>query len=162
MDAGNLLKPMLGRGDLRCMGATTLKEYKRYIEKDLALERRFQPVYCDQPSVEDMISILRGLRERYEVHHRVIISDGALVSAAVLADRYIASRFLLDKAIDLVDESAARLNMEITFKPDQLDEIERIVQRLEMEKISLGNDSGKAAKERLVSLKDKQKKLNDQ
>ncbi len=116
MDAGNLLKPMLARGELRCIGATTLDEYRQYIEKDAALERRFQQVFVDQPSVEDTISILRGLKERYEVHHGVRISDNALVAAAVLSTRYISDRFLPDKAIDLVDESAARLKMVIHFK----------------------------------------------
>nr|XP_009589338.1 chaperone protein ClpB4, mitochondrial-like [Nicotiana tomentosiformis] len=169
MDAGNLLKPMLGRGELRCIGATTLNEYRKYIEKDPALERRFQQVYCGQPSVEDAISILRGLRERYELHHGVKISDSALVSAAVLADRYITERFLPDKAIDLVDEAAAKLKMEITSKPTELDEIDRAVLKLEMEKLSLKNDTDKASKERLnklendlKSLKAKQKELNEQ
>lgn len=169
MDAGNLLKPMLGRGELRCIGATTLNEYRKYIEKDPALERRFQQVFCDQPSVEDTISILRGLRERYELHHGVKISDGALVAAAVLADRYISERFLPDKAIDLVDEAAAKLKMEITSKPTELDEIDRAVLKLEMEKLSLKNDTDKASKERLTklesdleSLKEKQKELNEQ
>ncbi|KAJ1398759.1 P-loop containing nucleoside triphosphate hydrolase [Sesbania bispinosa] len=132
MDAGNLLKPMLGRGELRCIGATTLDEYRKYIEKDPALERRFQQVYVDQPSVEDTISILRGLRERYELHHGVRISDSALVEAAILSDRYISGRFLPDKAIDLVDEAAAKLKMEITSKPTALDEINRL-NRLEAE-----------------------------
>ena len=118
MDAGNLLKPMLARGELHCIGATTLDEYRQHIEKDAALERRFQPVLVDQPSVEDTISILRGLRERYEVHHGVRIKDGALVSAAVLSNRYITDRFLPDKAIDLVDESAAKLRTEIDSMPD--------------------------------------------
>ncbi|XP_071701624.1 chaperone protein ClpB4, mitochondrial [Rutidosis leptorrhynchoides] len=169
MDAGNLLKPMLGRGELRCIGATTLNEYRKYVEKDPALERRFQQVFCDQPSVEDTISILRGLRERYELHHGVKISDGALVSAAVLADRYISERFLPDKAIDLVDESAAKLKMEITSKPTELDEIDRAVLKIEMEKLSLKNDTDKASKERLMklesdleSLKEKQKEFNEQ
>ncbi|KAL9231515.1 hypothetical protein vseg_006737 [Gypsophila vaccaria] len=169
MDAGNLLKPMLGRGELRCIGATTLNEYRKYIEKDPALERRFQQVFCGQPSVEDTVSILRGLRERYELHHGVTISDGALVSAAVLSDRYITERFLPDKAIDLVDEAAAKLKMEITSKPTELDEIDRAVLKLEMEKLSLKNDTDKASKERLHKLendlnllKEKQKELNDQ
>ncbi|KAF5743358.1 chaperone protein ClpB4 mitochondrial [Tripterygium wilfordii] len=169
MDAGNLLKPMLGRGELRCIGATTLTEYRKYIEKDPALERRFQQVFVGQPSVEDTISILRGLRERYELHHGVKISDSALVSAAVLADRYITDRFLPDKAIDLVDEAAAKLKMEITSKPTELDEIDRAVLKLEMEKLSLKNDTDKASKERLSklesdlnSLKQKQKELNEQ
>ncbi|MQL75935.1 hypothetical protein Taro_008323 [Colocasia esculenta] len=167
MDAGNLLKPMLGRGELRCIGATTLNEYRKYIEKDPALERRFQQVYCGQPSVEDTISILRGLRERYELHHGVKISDSALVSAAVLSDRYITERFLPDKAIDLVDEAAAKLKMEITSKPTELDEVDRAVLKLEMEKLSLKNDTDKASKERLsklendlATLKQKQKELS--
>ncbi|KAJ8751694.1 hypothetical protein K2173_025860 [Erythroxylum novogranatense] len=169
MDAGNLLKPMLGRGELRCIGATTLNEYRKYIEKDPALERRFQQVFCEQPSVEDTISILRGLRERYELHHGVKISDGALVSAAILADRYITERFLPDKAIDLVDEAAAKLKMEITSKPTELDEVDRAVLKLEMEKLSLKNDTDKASKERLSKiendlnvLKQNQKELNEQ
>lgn len=169
MDAGNLLKPMLGRGELRCIGATTLNEYRKYIEKDPALERRFQQVFCGQPSVEDAISILRGLRERYELHHGVKISDSALVSAAVLADRYITERFLTDKAIDLVDEAAAKLKIEITSKPTELDEIDRAVIKLEMEKLSLKSDTDKASRERLsklendlLSLKQKQKDLTDQ
>ncbi|KAL4184373.1 hypothetical protein AMTRI_Chr10g225320 [Amborella trichopoda] len=152
MDAGNLLKPMLGRGELRCIGATTLDEYRKYIEKDPALERRFQQVYVDQPSVEDTISILRGLRERYELHHGVRISDGALVEAAILADRYISGRFLPDKAIDLVDEAAAKLKMEITSKPTALDEINRSVLKLEMERLSLTNDTDRASKDRLARL----------
>eukprot|EP01018_Ginkgo_biloba_P006974 Gb_21720 [translate_table: standard] len=152
MDAGNLLKPMLGRGELRCIGATTLNEYRKYIEKDAALERRFQQVYVGQPSVEDTISILRGLRERYELHHGVRISDGALVAAAVLADRYITERFLPDKAIDLVDEAAAKLKMEMTSKPTELDEVDRAVLKLEMERLSLKNDTDKASKERLSKL----------
>ncbi|KAL6629065.1 hypothetical protein ACP70R_028830 [Stipagrostis hirtigluma subsp. patula] len=168
MDAGNLLKPMLGRGELRCIGATTLDEYRKYIEKDAALERRFQQVYCGEPAVEDTVSILRGLRERYEMHHGVKISDGALVAAAVLSDRYITGRFLPDKAIDLVDEAAAKLKMEITSKPIELDEVDREIIRLEMEKLSLKNDTDKASKERLSkleaeleSLKKKQKELSE-
>ncbi|MDX1976099.1 MAG: AAA family ATPase, partial [Pseudanabaenaceae cyanobacterium bins.68] len=137
MDASNLLKPMLARGELRCIGATTLDEYSKYIEKDAALERRFQQVYVDQPSVEDTISILRGLKERYEVHHGVKIADSALVAAAVLSNRYISDRFLPDKAIDLVDESAAKLKMEITSKPLELDEIDRRLLQLQMERLSL-------------------------
>lgn len=137
MDAGNLLKPMLARGELRCIGATTLDEYRKHIEKDAALERRFQQVYVDQPSVEDTISILRGLKERYEVHHGVKITDSALVAAATLSSRYISDRFLPDKAIDLVDEAAAKLKMEITSKPAELEAIERRLMQLEMEKLSL-------------------------
>ncbi|KAK9090780.1 hypothetical protein Sjap_023957 [Stephania japonica] len=169
MDASNLLKPMLGRGELRCIGATTLDEYRKYIEKDPALERRFQQVYVDQPTVEDTISILRGLRERYELHHGVRISDSALVEAAILSDRYISGRFLPDKAIDLVDEAAAKLKMEITSKPTALDEINRSVLKLEMERLSLMNDTDKASKDRLnrleaelSTLKEKQMELTEQ
>ncbi len=143
MDAGNLLKPMLARGELRCIGATTLDEYRKYIEKDAALERRFQQVYVDQPTVENTISILRGLKERYEVHHNVKIADSALVAAATLSARYIADRFLPDKAIDLVDEAAAKLKMEITSKPAELETIDRRLMQLEMEKLSLaGEENG--------------------
>ncbi|KAM7280259.1 hypothetical protein ACFE04_007393 [Oxalis oulophora] len=169
MDAGNLLKPMLGRGELRCIGATTLDEYRKYIEKDPALERRFQQVYVDQPTVENTISILRGLRERYELHHGVRISDIALVEAAILSDRYISGRFLPDKAIDLVDEAAAKLKMEITSKPTALDEINRSVLKLEMEKLSLQNETDKSSKERLSRieaelnlLKERQTQLTEQ
>ncbi len=144
MDAGNLLKPMLARGELRCIGATTLDEYRKYIEKDAALERRFTQVYVGEPSVEDTISILRGLKNRYEVHHAVKITDSALVAAATLSSRYIADRFLPDKAIDLVDEAAAKLKMEITSKPVELETTERRLRQLEMEKLSLEGE-GKAA-----------------
>jgi ATP-dependent Clp protease ATP-binding subunit ClpB len=132
MDAGNMLKPMLARGELHMVGATTLDEYRKHIEKDAALERRFQPVMVDQPSVEDTISILRGLKERYEAHHGVRITDGAVVAAAVLSDRYISDRFLPDKAIDLVDEAAARIRMEITSVPQELDDLRRRVMQLEI------------------------------
>jgi ATP-dependent Clp protease ATP-binding subunit ClpB len=152
MDAGNLLKPMLARGELRCIGATTLSEYRKYLEKDAALERRFQQVLVAQPTVEDTVSILRGLRERYEIHHGVTISDSALVAAAVLSDRYISDRFLPDKAIDLVDESAAKLKMEITSKPEELDEIDRKILQLEMERLSLKKEDDKASRERLDRL----------
>ncbi|MEH1778207.1 MAG: ATP-dependent chaperone ClpB [Nostoc sp.] len=169
MDASNLLKPMLARGELRCIGATTLDEYRKHIEKDAALERRFQQVFVDQPSVEDSISILRGLRERYENHHGVKISDSALVAAAVLSSRYISDRFLPDKAIDLVDEAAARLKMEITSKPEELDEIDRKILQLEMEKLSLQKESDAASRERLerlekeiADLKEEQRTLNTQ
>jgi ATP-dependent Clp protease ATP-binding subunit ClpB len=169
MDASNLLKPMLARGELRCIGATTLDEYRKHIEKDAALERRFQQVYVDQPSVEDSISILRGLRERYENHHGVKISDSALVAAAILSSRYISDRFLPDKAIDLVDEAAARLKMEITSKPEELDEIDRKILQLEMEKLSLQKESDAASRERLerlekeiADLKEEQRTLNTQ
>ncbi|HEY9698821.1 MAG TPA: ATP-dependent chaperone ClpB [Trichocoleus sp.] len=152
MDAGNLLKPMLARGELRCIGATTLDEYRKYIEKDAALERRFQQVYVDQPSVEDTISILRGLKERYEVHHGVKISDSSVVAAATLSNRYISDRFLPDKAIDLVDEAAAKLKMEITSKPEELDEVDRKILQMEMEKLSLQKENDLASRERLERL----------
>ncbi|MEG4418007.1 ATP-dependent chaperone ClpB [Microcoleus sp. LAD1_D5] len=169
MDAGNLLKPMLARGELRCIGATTLDEYRKYLEKDAALERRFQQVYVDQPTVEDTVSILRGLKERYEVHHGVKISDSALVAAATLSTRYISDRFLPDKAIDLVDEAAAKLKMEITSKPEELDEIDRRILQLEMERLSLQKESNTASIERLerlekdlANLKEQQNGLNAQ
>ncbi len=152
MDAGNLLKPMLARGELHCIGATTLDEYRKYIEKDAALERRFQPIFVDQPSVEDTISILRGLRERYEVHHGVRIKDSALVAAAVLSHRYIADRFLPDKAIDLVDEAAARLRTEIESVPVELDEVQRRVMQLEIEREALKKEKDRASKDRLEKL----------
>ena len=152
MDAGNLLKPMLARGELRCIGATTLDEYRQYIEKDAALERRFQPVQVDQPSVEDTISILRGLKEKYEVHHGVRIQDAALVAAAVLSDRYITDRFLPDKAIDLVDESAAKLRTEIDSMPAELDEVSRRVMKLEIEREALKKEKDAPSKERLAKL----------
>ncbi|WP_055074602.1 ATP-dependent chaperone ClpB [Pseudanabaena sp. 'Roaring Creek'] len=152
MDAGNLLKPMLARGELRCIGATTLDEYRKYIEKDAALERRFQQVYVDQPNVEDTISILRGLRDRYESHHNVKISDTALVAAATLSNRYISDRFLPDKAIDLVDEAAAKLKMEITSQPEELDEINRKVIQLEMECLSLKKENDRESLDRLEKL----------
>jgi ATP-dependent Clp protease ATP-binding subunit ClpB len=169
MDAGNLLKPMLARGELRCIGATTLDEYRKYIEKDAALERRFQEVLVDEPDVVDTISILRGLKERYEVHHGVKIADSALVAAAVLSNRYISDRFLPDKAIDLMDESAAKLKMEITSKPEELDEVDRKILQLEMERLSLQRENDPASKERLeklekelANLKEDQSKLNGQ
>ena len=149
MDAGNMLKPMLARGELRMVGATTLDEYRKHIEKDAALERRFQPVLVDQPSVEDTISILRGLKERYETHHGVRITDSAIVAAAVLSDRYIADRFLPDKAIDLVDEAAARLRMEITSDPQELDDLKRRTMQLEIEREALRKEKDAASKERL-------------
>jgi ATP-dependent Clp protease ATP-binding subunit ClpB len=152
MDAGNLLKPMLARGELHCIGATTLDEYRKHIEKDAALERRFQPILVDQPSVEDTISILRGLKERYEVHHGVRIKDSALVAAAVLSNRYITDRFLPDKAIDLVDEAAARLRTEIESMPSELDEILRRVMQLEIEREALKKETDPASKERLSKL----------
>lgn len=152
MDAGNLLKPMLARGELHCIGATTLDEYRKHIEKDAAFERRFQTVLVDQPTVEDTISILRGLKERYEVHHGVRIRDGALVSAAVLSNRYISERFLPDKAIDLVDEAAARLRTEIDSMPSELDEMLRRVMQLEIEREALKKETDRASQERLARL----------
>jgi ATP-dependent Clp protease ATP-binding subunit ClpB len=162
MDASNLLKPMLARGELRCIGATTLDEHRQHIEKDPALERRFQQVFVDQPTVEDTISILRGLKERYEVHHGVRIADNALVAAAVLSSRYIADRFLPDKAIDLMDESAARLKMEITSKPEEIDELDRRILQLEMEKLSLGRESDPASRDRLERLEKELADLGEQ
>ena len=152
MDAGNMIKPMLARGELRLVGATTLDEYRKYIEKDAALERRFQQVYVGEPSVEDTVGILRGLKERYEVHHGVRITDSALVSAATLSDRYITQRFLPDKAIDLVDEAASRLKMEIDSRPEEIDAVERIVRRLEIEEVALQKETDAASKDRLVAL----------
>ena len=159
MDAGNLLKPMLARGELRCIGATTLNEYRKYIEKDTALERRFQPVMVGEPSVEDTISILRGLKERYEVHHGVRIRDAALVAAATLSDRYISDRFLPDKAIDLVDEAAAKLRTEIESMPQPLDEIRRKIMQLEIEEQALKKETDEASKEKLQKITKEKEKL---
>ena len=159
MDAGNLLKPMLARGELHCIGATTLDEYRQHIEKDAALERRFQPVMVDQPTVEDTISILRGLKERYESHHKVRLRDAALVAAAVLSNRYISDRFLPDKAIDLMDEAAAKLRTEMDSRPTQLDEIARRVMQLEIEAVSLRTEKDAASKDRLVKLEKELKEL---
>ena len=153
MDAGNMIKPMLARGELRMVGATTLDEYRKYIEKDAALERRFQQVFVGEPSVEDTVGILRGLKDRYEVHHGVRITDSALVAAATLSDRYITSRFLPDKAIDLVDEAASRLRMEIDSRPVEIDEVERVVRRLEIEEMALAKESDDASKDRLEKLR---------
>ncbi len=153
MDAGNMIKPMLARGELRLVGATTLDEYRKYIEKDAALERRFQQVVVGEPSVEDAVGILRGLKERYEVHHGVRITDSALVAAATLSDRYITSRFLPDKAIDLVDEAASRLRMEIDSRPVEIDEIERVVRRLEIEEMALAKETDDASRSRLDKLR---------
>src|SRR5438874_9861850 len=152
MDAGNMLKPMLARGELRMIGATTLDEYRKYVEKDAALERRFQQVYVGQPSVEDTIAILRGLKERYEVHHGVRIQDAALVAAAVLSDRYVTGRFLPDKAIDLVDEAASRLRIEIDSMPTEIDVVERRIRQLEIERVALAKETDEASRERLVAL----------
>ncbi|MBQ4213456.1 MAG: AAA family ATPase, partial [Selenomonas sp.] len=162
MDAGNLLKPMMARGELRCIGATTLNEYRKYIEKDTALERRFQPVMVGQPSVEDTISILRGLKERYEVHHGVRIRDAALVSAAVLSDRYISDRFLPDKAIDLVDEAAAKLRTEIESMPAPIDEIRRKIMQLEIEEQALKKETDAASQEKLTEITNEKAKLQDE
>ncbi len=153
MDAGNLLKPMLARGELHCMGATTLDEYRKYIEKDSALERRFQPILVEEPTVEDAISILRGLRERFELHHGVRIQDNALVSAAVLSHRYISDRFLPDKAIDLVDEACAMIRTEIDSLPTELDELQRRVMQLEIEETALQKEKDDASKRRLAELR---------
>jgi ATP-dependent Clp protease ATP-binding subunit ClpB len=162
MDAANLLKPMLARGELHAIGATTLDEYRKYIEKDAALERRFQPVLVGEPTVEDTISILRGLRERYEAHHKVRILDAALVSAAVLSERYITDRFLPDKAIDLVDEAAARLRMEITSMPAELDETQRRIMQLEIEREALKKEKDNASRERLQALEKELADLKEQ
>lgn len=164
MDAGNMLKPMLARGELRLVGATTLDEFRENIEKDPALERRFQQVYVGEPSVEDTIAILRGLKERYEAHHKVAVSDAALVAAASLSDRYITARQLPDKAIDLIDEAASRLRMEIDSSPVEIDELRRAVDRLKMEELHLENETDAASKDRLAKLRsdmaDKQEELN--
>src|SRR5947209_1129769 len=152
MDASNLLKPALARGELHCIGATTLDEYRKHVEKDPALARRFQAVFVDEPSVEDTVSILRGLKDKYEQHHGVRITDSALVAAATLSNRYITDRFLPDKAIDLVDEAAARLKMQIDSKPEELDNLDREIVRLKIEQEALKKESDKAAKERLKQL----------
>src|SRR2546425_7893925 len=152
VDASNMLKPLLARGELHTIGATTIDEYRKYIEKDAALERRFQPVLVNEPSVEDTISILRGLRERYEIHHGVKFKDAALVAAAILSHRYISDRFLPDKAIDLVDEAASKLRMEIDSMPVELDELERRIMQLEIEREALRKETDKASKERLGRL----------
>jgi ATP-dependent Clp protease ATP-binding subunit ClpB len=162
VDASNLLKPQLARGELRTIGATTLDEYRKHVEKDAALERRFQPVMVGEPSVEDSIAILRGLKERYEVHHGVRIQDGALVAAATLSDRYIADRFLPDKAVDLMDEAASRLKIELDSMPTEIDEIERQVMQLEMEKKALEKETDKASAARLAKVNEEQANLREQ
>jgi len=149
IDASNMLKPALARGELRCIGATTLNEYKKYIEKDAALERRFQPVQVGEPSVEDAIAILRGLKERYEKHHNVTIKDSAIVAAAVLSNRYISDRFLPDKAIDLIDEAASGLRIEIDSMPAEIDQIERRVTQLQIERQALRKEDDAPSRERL-------------
>ena len=161
MDAGQLLKPMLARGELHCIGATTLDEYREYIEKDAALERRFQPVMVDEPTVEDTISILRGLKERYEVFHGVKITDSALVSAAVLSNRYISDRFLPDKAIDLVDEACALIKTELDSMPTELDELNRRVMQLEIEETALKKETDRLSQERLADLQKELAELRD-
>jgi ATP-dependent Clp protease ATP-binding subunit ClpB len=162
MDAGNMIKPMLARGELRMIGATTLDEYRKHVEKDPALERRFQQIYVGEPSVEDTIGILRGLKERYEVHHGVRIQDSALVSAAVLSDRYITSRFLPDKAIDLMDEAASKLRIEIDSLPTEIDVVQRRILQLEIEQVALEKETDAASKERLDALHDELAELNVQ
>ncbi|MBX3494362.1 MAG: AAA family ATPase, partial [Parvibaculum sp.] len=152
MDASNLLKPALARGDLHCVGATTLDEYRKYVEKDAALARRFQPIFVDEPNVEDTISILRGLKEKYELHHGVRISDAALVASATLSDRYISDRFLPDKAIDLMDEASSRLRMQVDSKPEELDEIDRRVIQLKIEREALKKEKDQASKDRLEKI----------
>lgn len=157
MDAGNLLKPMLARGELHCIGATTLNEYRQYIEKDQALERRFQPVMVDEPSVEDTISILRGLKERYEVYHGVKISDNALIAAATLSHRYISDRFLPDKAIDLVDEACAMIKTEMESMPTELDEVSRKIMQLEIEETALSKEKRRNFKTTFMQIFKKKK-----
>src|SRR5213078_542537 len=158
--ASNMLKPMLARGELHTVGATTLDEYRKYIEKDAALERRFQTVLVGEPTVEDTISILRGLRERYEIHHGVKIKDAALVAAGVLSNRYIADRFLPDKAIDLVDEAAAKLRTEIDSLPSELDEISRRRMQLEIEREALRKESDQASRDRLERIEKELRELH--
>ncbi|MBI0000214.1 ATP-dependent chaperone ClpB [Bartonella sp. W8122] len=162
MDASNLLKPALARGELHCVGATTLEEYRKYVEKDAALARRFQPVFVDEPTVEDTISILRGIKEKYEQHHKVRISDSALVAAATLSNRYITDRFLPDKAIDLIDEAASRLRMQVDSKPEELDEIDRRVMQLKIEREALKAETDPASKDRLEKLEDELVELEEQ
>ncbi|MGH2785781.1 MAG: ATP-dependent Clp protease ATP-binding subunit, partial [Actinomycetota bacterium] len=162
MDAGNMIKPLLARGELRLIGATTLDEYRKHVEKDAALERRFQPVTVGEPSIEDTIAILRGLKERYEVHHGVRITDAAIVGAATLSARYVTGRFLPDKAIDLVDEAASRLRIEIDSMPTELDEVERAIKRLEIEKAALKKESDAPSKERLGRLEEELANLREQ
>ncbi|MEC8178147.1 MAG: AAA family ATPase, partial [Pseudomonadota bacterium] len=154
MDASNLLKPALSRGELHCIGATTLDEYQKYVEKDPALQRRFQPVYIEEPSVEDTISILRGIKEKYELHHGVRITDGAIVAAAQLSNRYIQNRFMPDKAIDLMDEAASRIRMEVESKPEEIENLDRRIIQLKIEEQALAKESDDASKERLENLRE--------
>jgi ATP-dependent Clp protease ATP-binding subunit ClpB len=162
MDASNMIKPMLARGELRMIGATTLDEFRKYVEKDPALERRFQQVYVGEPTVPDTIAILRGLKERYEVHHGVRIQDTALVSAAVLSNRYLTNRFLPDKAIDLVDEAASKLRIEIDSLPTEIDVVQRRMLQLEIEQVALEKETDSASRERLASLHDELDELRAQ
>ena len=162
MDASNLLKPALARGELHCIGATTLDEYQKHVEKDPALQRRFQPVFIDEPTVEDTISILRGLKEKYELHHGVRITDGALVAAATLSNRYITNRFLPDKAIDLMDEAASRIRMEVESKPEEIEKLDRRIIQLKIEELSLAKESDSASADRLVSLREELANLEQQ
>src|SRR5205814_8550705 len=162
MDASNLLKPALARGELHCIGATTLDEYRKYVEKDAALARRFQPVFVPEPSVADTISVLRGLKEKYELHHGVRITDSAIVAAATLSNRYITDRFLPDKAIDLMDEAGSRLRMQIDSKPEQLDELDRRIIQLKIEREALKKETDKASKDRLTALESELADLEDQ
>ena len=162
MDASNLLKPALARGELHCVGATTLDEYRKYVEKDAALARRFQPVFVNEPTVEDTISILRGLKEKYEVHHGVRITDAAIVAAATLSNRYITDRFLPDKAIDLMDEAGSRLRMQVDSKPEELDELDRRIMQLKIEREALKKETDKASKDRLATLENELGELEEQ
>ncbi|MPS70008.1 MAG: ATP-dependent chaperone ClpB [Novosphingobium sp.] len=162
MDAGNLLKPALARGELHCIGATTLDEYQKYVEKDAALQRRFQPVFVGEPTVEDTISILRGLKEKYELHHGVRITDGAIVAAATLSNRYITNRFLPDKAIDLMDEAASRIRMEVESKPEEIEKLDRRIIQLKIEEMALGKETDEASKDRLASLREELANLEQQ
>jgi ATP-dependent Clp protease ATP-binding subunit ClpB len=162
IDAGNMIKPMLARGELRMIGATTLDEYRNHIEKDAALERRFQQVYVGEPSVQDTIAILRGLKERYEVHHGVRIQDNALVSAAILSNRYLTNRFLPDKAIDLMDEAASKLRIEIDSMPTEIDVVERRIMQLQIEKVALSKETDAASKDRLGALDVELSELTEQ
>ena len=162
MDAGNLLKPALARGELHVIGATTLDEYRKHVEKDAALERRFQPVFVGEPTVEDTISILRGLKEKYELHHGVRITDGAIVAAATLSNRYISDRFLPDKAIDLMDEAASRIRMEVEIKPEEIENLDRRIMQLKIEREALKKESDKASKDRLGKLEGELANLEQQ
>jgi ATP-dependent Clp protease ATP-binding subunit ClpB len=162
MDAGNMIKPMLARGELRMIGATTLDEFRKHVEKDAALERRFQQVYVGEPSVEDTIAILRGLKERYEVHHGVRIQDSALVSAAVLSNRYLTNRFLPDKAIDLVDEAASKLRIEIDSLPTEIDVVDRRILQLEIERVALDKETDVVSRERLDAIHEELDRLQAQ